>query len=186
MILGGGDSALDWTLELHGKARRITLIHRRAEYRAQPASVKEMKSRVDGESLVEFQGQVRSVFERDGEFGGLVVADPEGELHEIEADEVYVFWGLSPALGPIADWGLEIERRQIHVDTEKFETSIPGLFAVGDINTYPGKKKLILSGFHEGALAAFGVQQHIHPDQKVRLQYTTTSPLMHKRLGLEN
>jgi thioredoxin reductase (NADPH) len=87
---------------------------------------------------------------------------------------------------PIAEWGLDLDKRQIHVDTEKFQTNIPGLFAIGDINTYPGKKKLILSGFHEGALAAFAVQQHIRPDQKVRLQYTTTSPLMHKRLGIED
>lgn len=186
VILGGGDSALDWTLELHGKARRITLVHRRAEYRAQPASVKKMKSLVDGESLVEFQGHVRSVFESGGAFGGLEIADPEGELHHVEADDVYVFWGLSPNLGPIAEWGLDLDKRQVRVDTEKFQTSIPGVFAVGDINTYPGKKKLILSGFHEAALAAFAVQQHIHPEQKVRLQYTTTSPIMHKRLGIED
>ena len=185
LILGGGDSALDWTLELHGKARRITLVHRRDEYRAQPASVKKMKALVDGDSLVEFQGHARSVFERNGEFGGLEISDPDGGMHHIEADEVFVFWGLSPNLGPIAEWGLDLDKRQIRVDTEKFQTNIPGVFAVGDINTYPGKKKLILSGFHEAALAAFAVQQHIHPEQKVRLQYTTTSPIMHKRLGLD-
>jgi thioredoxin reductase (NADPH) len=186
VILGGGDSALDWTLELHGKAKKITLVHRRADYRAQPASVKKMKALADGESLVEFQGHARSVFEQDGAFGGLEIADPEGEHHHIEADEVFVFWGLSPNLGPIAEWGLSLDKRHINVDTEKFQTNIPGIFAVGDINTYPGKKKLILSGFHEAALAAFGVQQHIHPEQKVRLQYTTTSPIMHKRLGIED
>jgi thioredoxin reductase (NADPH) len=124
------------------------------------------------------------VFENDGRFGGLEIVDPEGGNHHVEADHVFVFWGLSPNLGPIADWGLDLDKRQIRVDTEKFQTSIPGIFAVGDINTYPGKKKLILSGFHEAALAAFGVQQHIHPEQKVRLQYTTTSPLIHKRLGV--
>lgn len=183
-ILGGGDSALDWTLDLHGKASRITLVHRRAEYRAQPASVTRMKSLVDGDSLVEYQGQVRAVLEQDGAFLGLEVIGPDKQLHQVEADEVFVFWGLSPNLGPIADWGLHLDKRQIHVDTEKFQTSIPGVFAVGDINTYPGKKKLILSGFHEAALAAFGVQQHIHPEQKVRLQYTTTSTLMHQRLGV--
>jgi thioredoxin reductase (NADPH) len=186
VILGGGDSALDWTLELHARAKKITLVHRRAEYRAQPASVKKMKTLADGKSLVEFQGHVRSVFQQDGQFGGLEIADPEGELHHIEADQVFVFWGLSPNLGPIAEWGLDLDKRQIHVDTEKFQTNIPGVFAVGDINTYPGKKKLILSGFHEAALAAFAVQQHIHPEQRVRLQYTTTSTLMHKRLGIEN
>jgi thioredoxin reductase (NADPH) len=185
VILGGGDSALDWALELYGKAGKITLVHRRTEYRAQPASVKKMKSLVDGEKLVEFQGHVREVFETNGQFGGLEVTDLDGQKHHIEADEVYVFWGLSPNLGPISEWGLDLEKRQIRVDTEKFQTNIPGVFAVGDINTYPGKKKLILSGFHEAALAAFGVQQHLHPDQKIRLQYTTTSPIMHKRLGLE-
>jgi thioredoxin reductase (NADPH) len=186
VILGGGDSALDWTLELHGKVKKITLVHRRADYRAQPASVKKMKALVDDESLEEFQGHVRSVFEQNGEFGGLEIADPDGEHHHVEADEVFVFWGLSPNLGPIAEWGLDLDKRNVRVDTEKFQTNIPGIFAVGDINTYPGKKKLILSGFHEAALAAFGVQQHVHPEQKVRLQYTTTSPIMHKRLGIQN
>jgi len=185
VILGGGDSALDWTLELHGKASSITLVHRRAEYRAQPASVSKMKNLVDGTTLTEFQGHVRSVFGApDGALGGLEVVDPQGEHHRIEADEVFVFWGLSPNLGPIADWGMDLDKRQVKVDTEKFQTSIPGVFAVGDINSYPGKKKLILSGFHEAALAAFAVQEHIHPDQKVRLQYTTTSKLVHQRLGV--
>ncbi len=185
IILGGGDSALDWALELHGKAKSITLVHRRVEYRAQPASVGKMKSLAASGILEEFHGNVRGVFETDGKFGGLDIVDPDGEQHTIRADEVFVFWGLSPNLGPIADWGLDLDKRQVHVDTEKFQTSIPGIFAIGDINTYPGKKKLILSGFHEGALAAFGVQQHIYPEQKVRLQYTTTSPIMHKRLGID-
>jgi thioredoxin reductase (NADPH) len=126
------------------------------------------------------------VFETGEAFGGLDIVDHEGEQHRIQVDQVFVFWGLSPNLGPIAEWGLDLDKRQVNVDTEKFQTSIPGIFAVGDINTYPGKKKLILSGFHEGALAAFGVQQHIHPEQKVRLQYTTTSPIMHKRLGIDD
>jgi len=186
LILGGGDSALDWTLALHGKARHITLVHRRPEYRAQPASVTKMKSLADGETLEEFHGHVRSVRSSDGRFQGLEIVDPAGEHHAVDADEVFVFWGLSPQLGPIADWGLDIDKRQVPVDTEKFQTSVPGIFAIGDINTYPGKKKLILSGFHEAALAAFAIQQHLHPDQKVRLQYTTTSPLMHKRLGVSD
>jgi thioredoxin reductase (NADPH) len=186
IILGGGDSALDWALELHGKAKSITLVHRRVEYRAQPASVGKMKSLANGGTLKEFHGNVRAVFQADDNFGGLNIVDTEGVQHSILADEVFVFWGLSPNLGPIADWGLDLDKRQVNVDTEKFQTSIPGIFAVGDINTYPGKKKLILSGFHEGALAAFGVQQHIHPKQKVRLQYTTTSPIMHKRLGIDD
>jgi thioredoxin reductase (NADPH) len=185
IILGGGDSALDWAIELHDKVKSLNLIHRRVEYRAQPASVKKMKQLAEKGALKEFHGMVREVLSDDGEFRGLCVADAEGNTHEIDADEVYVFWGLSPNLGPIADWGLYIEKRQILVDTEKFQTNEPGIFAVGDINTYPGKKKLILSGFHEAALAAFAVQKHLDPDKRVFLQYTTTSPIMHKRLGLE-
>jgi thioredoxin reductase (NADPH) len=185
VILGGGDSALDWTLELHDKVKSLTLIHRRVEYRAQPASVKKMKALAEKGKLREFHGMIREVLSEDGHFKGLKVADAEGETRDIHADEVYVFWGLSPNLGPVADWGLDIVKRQIQVDTEKFETNETGVFAVGDINTYPGKKKLILSGFHEAALAAFGVQKHLDPDKRVFLQYTTTSPIMHKRLGLE-
>jgi thioredoxin reductase (NADPH) len=185
IILGGGDSALDWTNELQGKVKSLTLIHRRVEYRAQPASVSKMKKLAEKGVLREFHGMVREVLSDKGGFRGLLVADAEGNTHEIEADHVCVFWGLSPNLGPIAEWGLDIAKRQIPVDTEKFQTNIPGVFAVGDINTYPGKKKLILSGFHEAALAAFGVQKHLDPDKRVFLQYTTTSPIMHERLGVE-
>jgi thioredoxin reductase (NADPH) len=185
IILGGGDSALDWTLELHGKVNSLVLVHRRAEYRAQPASVKRMKALCGSAALREFQGMVRGVLEKDGRFAGLKVADAEGALHELGADVVYVFWGLSPNLGPIADWGLDLDKRQVRVDPESFQTSTPGIFAVGDVNSYPGKKKLILSGFHEAALAAFGIHKLLHPEEKLHLQYTTTSPVMHKRLGVE-
>jgi thioredoxin reductase (NADPH) len=156
------------------------------EYRGQPASVNKMKALAAEGKLKEFHGMVREVLSEEGEFKGLRVADPEGETHDIDADDVYVFWGLSPNLGPVAEWGLDIDKRQILVDTEKFQTSEPGIFAVGDINTYAGKKKLILSGFHEAALAAFAVQKHLDPDKRVFLQYTTTSPIMHKRLGVED
>lgn len=185
IILGGGDSALDWSIELYDKVKSLTLIHRRHDYRAQPASVKKMKAYAESGALKEFHGMVREVLSDEDGFRGLSVADAEGNTREIIADEVYVFWGLSPNLGPVAEWGLDIEKRQIQVDTEKFQTNETGIFAVGDINTYPGKKKLILSGFHEAALAAFAVQKHLDPDKKVFLQYTTTSPIMHKRLGLE-
>ena len=124
------------------------------------------------------------MFENAGEFGGLDVVDLDGGKHHIQAEEVFVFWGLTPHLGPIAGWGLDLEKRQIRVDTERFQTSVPGIFAIGDINTYPGKKKLILSGFHEAALTAFAVQEYLHPDRKARLQYTTTSPIIHRRLGV--
>jgi len=185
IILGGGDSALDWTLELHDKVKSLILIHRRVDYRAQPASVTRMKALAADGGLKEFHGMVRQVLSDNGVFRGLCVADAHGTTHEIDADDVYAFWGLSPNLGPVAEWGLEIVKRQIEVDTEKFQTNESGIFAVGDINTYPGKKKLILSGFHEAALAAFGVQKHLDPDKRVFLQYTTTSPIMHKRLGVE-
>jgi len=186
IILGGGDSALDWTLELQTKANSLTLIHRRAEYRAQPASVNKMKAAVKTGAINELQGMVREILVEDGHFRGLRVADAENTMHDVHADQVCVFWGLSPNLGPIAEWGLDIEKRQVMVDTEKFQTSEEGIFAVGDINTYPGKKKLILSGFHEAALAAFAVQQHLEPRKRIFLQYTTTSPIIHKRLGLED
>jgi thioredoxin reductase (NADPH) len=185
IILGGGDSALDWTLELYDKVNSLVLVHRRAEYRGQPASVKRLKALCKDWPVSEFHGNVREIMIENDNFHGLRVADSESRMHELEADAVFVFWGLSPNLGPIADWGLDIAKRQIQVDTEKFQTNIPGIFAVGDINTYPGKKKLILSGFHEAALAAFAVQKHLRPDQRVFLQYTTTSPVMHERLGIE-
>jgi thioredoxin reductase (NADPH) len=185
IILGGGDSALDWTLELHDKVNSLTLIHRRVDYRAQPASVTKMKALAEKGLVREFHGMVREVLSDNGQYRGLCVADADGNTHEIESDDVYVFWGLSPNLGPVGEWDLDIEKRQISVDTEKFQTNENGIFAVGDINTYPGKKKLILSGFHEAALAAFAVQKHLDPDKKIFLQYTTTSPIMHKRLGVE-
>jgi len=185
IILGGGDSALDWALELYDKVNSLTLIHRRVEYRAQAASVKKMKALAEQGLIREFHGMVRQVLSDNGSYRGLLVADADGNTHELESDDVYVFWGLSPNLGPVSEWGLDIAKRQISVDTEKYQTNEKGIFAVGDINTYLGKKKLILSGFHEAALAAFAVQKHLDPDKKIFLQYTTTSPIMHKRLGLK-
>jgi len=185
LILGGGDSALDWTLDLASIAEHITLVHRRHEYRAAPASVEQMKKLVDQGKVSEQQGTVGEAIGVPGKIDSLELNTLEREKIRVEGDEVLVFWGLAPNLGPIADWSLEIEKKQIPVDTEKFQTSIPGVFAIGDINTYAGKKKLILSGFHEAALAAFGVQKHLNPDARQFLQYTTTSPIMHKRLGVE-
>jgi len=115
----------------------------------------------------------------------VLVRKRSGVTNRVDTDHLIVFWGLHPKLGPIASWGLNLDKNQIEVDTAKFCTNVPGIFAVGDINTYPGKKKLILSGFHEAALAAFGVREHLQPEEKVYLQYTTTSPIMHKRLGVE-
>ncbi|NKI35958.1 NAD(P)/FAD-dependent oxidoreductase [Wenzhouxiangella sp. XN79A] len=184
LILGGGDSALDWTLDLADLAEHITLVHRRHDYRAQPASVAKMKELVEAGKVTAQQGTVGEALGVPGRIDALELNTLEREKVRVEGDEVLVFWGLAPNLGPIADWSLQIEKKQIPVDTEKFQTSIPGVFAIGDINTYPGKKKLILSGFHEAALAAFGVQKHLDPEARQFLQYTTTSPIMHKRLGV--
>jgi thioredoxin reductase (NADPH) len=184
VIFGGGDSALDWTLELAGKASSLTLVHRRAEFRAAPASVAKMRDLVSHGSMRHIEGVAQSLLIEQGTFQGVRVKGQGGQVHDLPADDVLVFFGLHPKLGPIAEWGLGIDKRAILVDTEKFQTSIPGIFAVGDINTYPGKKKLILSGFHEAALAAFAVAAHLNPAKKVPLQYTTTSPIMHQRLGL--
>jgi thioredoxin reductase (NADPH) len=115
---------------------------------------------------------------------GVRVKAADGTLHDLQADHVFAFFGLHPKLGPVAEWGMELERKALKVDTEKFQTSVPGIFAVGDINTYPGKKKLILSGFHEAAWAAFGIEAWLYPEKKQFLQYTTTSPVMQKRLGV--
>ena len=184
LIFGGGDSALDWTLEFAGKARSITLVHRRAEFRAAPASVGKMQDLVRSGTMKYVEAIAQSLLVDNGQFRGVRVKRGDGTIEELEGDHALVFFGLHPKLGPIAEWGLNIDKRAIVVDTEKFQTNIPGVFAIGDINTYPGKKKLILSGFHEAALTAFAVAAHLNPAKKIPLQYTTTSPIMHKRLGV--
>jgi thioredoxin reductase (NADPH) len=186
-ILGGGDSALDWVIELADSAEHITLVHRRDEYRAVDASVAKMRELVTaGKVDVIENAKATALAGSDGKLTSITVKPKEGEPVEIATDDVLVFFGLAPKLGPIADWGLDINRKTINVDTEKFETSEPGIYAVGDINFYPGKKKLILCGFHEAALAAFAIKQRIEPDKKVHVQYTTTSPIMHERLGVSD
>ncbi len=185
VILGGGDSALDWTLALAGKAKSLTLVHRRPEYRGAPASVEQMRGLCSAGKVREMEGKI-SGFADDGErLTSIRIAAASGEDIELPVDALMVFFGLAPKLGPIAEWGLDLNRKTVNVDTEKFETNIPGIFAIGDINYYPGKKKLILSGFHEAALAAFAAKALIEPGKKVHLQYTTTSPIMHERLGVK-
>jgi len=187
IVLGGGDSALDWVLELADKAKRITIVHRRDEYRGVPDSVSKMKKLVAAGVIDEITSAKASAINgENGQMTSMVIQPKEGDAIEVEADQALVFFGLAPKLGPIAEWGLDINRKTINVDTEKFETSEPGIYAVGDINFYPGKKKLILCGFHEAALAAFAIKQRIEPDKKVHVQYTTTSPIMHERLGIED
>ena len=185
VILGGGDSALDWTLNLVGKAESVVLVHRRDGFRAAASSVARMKELCENWEMQFEVGQVTGFEEKDGKMTEIRVTGADGVTRRMPLDHLLVFFGLQPKIGPIAEWGLELERRQIVVDTEKFETSIPGIFAVGDINTYPGKKKLILSGFHECALAAFAASRYVVPEKKVFLQYTTTSPKLHKVLGVE-
>ena len=187
VILGGGDSALDWVLALADTAKRITLVHRRDEYRAVPDSVEKMKQLVADGRMDEITSAKASALQGvSGQVSSITIQPKEGDAVDVEADQVLVFFGLAPKLGPIADWGLDINRKTINVDTERFETSEPGIYAVGDINYYPGKKKLILCGFHEAALAAFAIKQRIEPEKKVHVQYTTTSPIMHERLGIDD
>ena len=186
VICGGGDSALDWALNLVGKAESIVLLHRRDDFRAAPASVAKMKELCDNYEMQLTIGQVTGIETKDDVLSEIKVTGADGVTRRMPLDNLLVFFGLSPKLGPIAEWGLDIERKQLKVmDTEKFETNVPGIFAVGDINTYPGKKKLILSGFHEAALAAFGAAPYIFPEKKIHMQYTTTSPKLHKILGVD-
>ncbi len=186
VICGGGDSALDWALNFVGKAESVILLHRREEFRAAPASVAKMKELCDEFEMQFLVGQVTGIESKDEQLTEIKVTGADGVTRRLPLDHLLVFFGLSPKLGPIAEWGLDIERKQLKVmDTEKFETNVPGIFAVGDINTYPGKKKLILSGFHEAALAAFGAAPYIFPEKKIHMQYTTTSPKLHKILGVE-
>jgi thioredoxin reductase (NADPH) len=189
VIVGGGDSALDWTLnfvqEGPHKAESVILLHRRDGFKAAPASVAKMKDLCEAYEMQFMVGQASGIEEGDGRLRAIKVTGGDGVTRVVPLDMLLVFFGLSPKLGPIAHWGLAIERKQLVVDTEQFSTNVPGIFAVGDINTYPGKKKLILSGFHEAALAAFGAAPIIFPDKRIHLQYTTTSPKLHKVLGVE-
>jgi thioredoxin reductase (NADPH) len=189
VVVGGGDSALDWALnfaqEGPHKAESVIMIHRRDGFRAAPASVAKMHQMCEALEMQFIVGQITGIEESDGRLTQIKVTGGDGVTRLVPLDMLLVFFGLSPKLGPIAEWGLGLERKQIVVDTEKFETTVPGIFAVGDINVYPGKKKLILSGFHEAALAAFGAAPYVFPDKRIHLQYTTTSPKLHKVLGVE-
>lgn len=186
VICGGGDSALDWALNLVGKAESVILLHRRDGFRGAPASVAKMRELCEQMEMQQMVGQISGFEQSGGRLTEIRVTSLDGVTRRVPLDALLVFYGLSPKLGPIADWGLTIDRKQVAVDTEKFESSTPGIFAVGDINTYPGKKKLILSGFHEAALAAFGACKYVFPEKRIHLQYTTTSPKLHKVLGVES
>jgi thioredoxin reductase (NADPH) len=184
VICGGGDSALDWALHFAGIAASVTLIHRRDDFKAAPQSVAKMRALCAAGEMQLLIGQITGLKSNGGHLTEIAVTNIDGEVQQIALDSLLLFYGLSPKLGPIADWGLDIDRKQIAVDTACFQTSIPGIFAVGDINIYPGKKKLILSGFHEAALAAFAAAAYLAPEKQIQLQYTTTSPKLHKALGV--
>ena len=184
LIVGGGDSALDWTLNLAPVASQLTLLHRRAEFRAAPDSVNKMMKLV-GEGKIDLVlGQVTSLAGADGQVAKAIVKTNEGSNFEIACDAILPFFGLTMKLGPVANWGLDLESNLIPVGTETFETNIPGIFAVGDINTYPGKLKLILSGFHEVALMSQKAHRYVFPDKKLTFQYTTSSTSLQKKLGV--
>ncbi len=184
MIVGGGDSALDWTLNLHPLAKRITLIHRRDDFRGAPHSVNAMRELVAGGKMDLMIGQVTGLAGEGAHLANVTVKLNDGSSKDVATERLIPFFGLTMKLGPIANWGLNLHENLVPVDTEKFETSTPGIFAVGDINTYPGKLKLILSGFHEVALAAQRVHRYVHPDKKLTFQYTTSSTNLQKKLGV--
>jgi thioredoxin reductase (NADPH) len=184
VICGGGDSALDWALYFADHAACVTLIHRRDEFKAAPQSVAKMRALCAAGKLQLIIGQITGLETSHDKLTEIAITNIDGEIQKIGLDALLLFYGLSPKLGPIADWGLDIDRKQIAVDTACFQTSTPGIYAVGDINIYPGKKKLILSGFHEAALAAFAAAAYLAPEKQIQLQYTTTSPKLHKALGV--
>jgi thioredoxin reductase (NADPH) len=184
LIVGGGDSALDWTLNLAPIASHLTLLHRRSEFRAAPDSVNKMMALV-GEGKIDFVlGQVTSLEGADGQLTAANVKRNDGSTFHIACDAVLPFFGLTMKLGPVANWGLKLNEDVVPVETAAFETSEPGIFAIGDINTYPGKLKLILSGFHEGALMAQKAHRYVYPDKKLTFQYTTSSSSLQKKLGV--
>lgn len=185
LIVGGGDSALDWTLNLTGVAKSVTLLHRRDEFRGAPHSVARMRELV-AEGKVSLRiGQVTALDGAGGQLTSVTIKTNDGASETLSVNRMMPFFGLTMKLGPVANWGLNLTENLIAVDTARFETSEPGIFAVGDINTYPGKLKLILSGFHEVALMAQAAHKIVHPDKKLLFQYTTSSSGLQKKLGVK-
>jgi len=183
LIVGGGDSALDWTISLQPVAGSLTLLHRRDDFRGAPHSVEQMRKLVEDGKMRLLIGQVGELHGDNGQLDAVTVKKKDGE-ERISINTLLPFFGLTMKLGPIADWGLNLNENLVPVDTEKFETSEKGIFAIGDINTYPGKLKLILSGFHEAALMAQKAHHYIYPDKKLLFQYTTSSSSLQKKLGV--
>ncbi|MFM7026192.1 MAG: NAD(P)/FAD-dependent oxidoreductase [Limnohabitans sp.] len=184
LVTGDGDSALQTCLDAIGHAASVTLMHRREHFSAEAARIDAFRAAQSAGQLRFVAGQPTALRTDGARLTGLLHLNADGQDVAVPCDQLVMALGLSPKLGPVAQWGLQIERKQLVVNTETFATSAPGIFAVGDINTYPGKKKLILCGFHEATLAAFGAAAHLWPQEKTLLQYTTTSTTLHKRLGL--
>ena len=184
VIFGGGDSALDWAIELSNSSK-VTLVHRRDEFRGAPASVQKIKELSDNKIIDLITKYSIKDVKGNGSLESVEIKSESGESKSIKADYVLGFFGLIMKLGPIAEWGLNLDKKAIPVNTENFETSKKGIFAIGDICTYPGKLKLILSGFHEGALAARGCFKYARPDEKYRFEFTTASSTIQDRLGVK-
>jgi thioredoxin reductase (NADPH) len=185
LIVGGGDSALDWTLNLAPIAKKLTLLHRRADFRAAPDSVNKMMALVDAGKIDLKLGQVSGLEGTDGQVTAANVKGNDSATFSIACDALLPFFGLTMKLGPVAHWGLKLHNEElIEVETASFESSVPGIFAIGDINHYPGKLKLILCGFHEGALMAQKAHRYVYPDKRLTFQYTTSSTSLQKKLGV--
>jgi thioredoxin reductase (NADPH) len=184
LIVGGGDSALDWTLNLAPIAKHLTLLHRRQEFRAAPDSVNKMTAMLNEGTIDFVMGAVTGLEGANGQITAANVKSSDGSTFHIACDAMLPFFGLTMKLGPVANWGLKLNEDVIPVSTETFETSEPGIFAIGDINTYPGKLKLILSGFHEVALMSQKAHRYVYPDKRLTFQYTTSSTSLQKKLGV--
>ncbi len=185
LVAGGGDSALDWTINLQPEAKSMALIHRRPEFRAAPDSVNKMQALVGANKMKLYAGNLKQLHGVNGQLEAVTVEQRGEAPYQIECDTLVAFYGLTMKLGPIAGFGLNLEQNLIPVDTEKFETSTPRIFSIGDINSYPGKLKLILSGFHEAALMAQQAFRYVYPDKKLRFQYTTSSTDLQGKLGVK-
>ena len=184
LVVGGGDSALDWTLNLQPLAKSLTLIHRRDDFRAAPDSVNKMRALVEAGKIDLAIGQVSGLKGQAGQVAAAIVKGKDNVETDVPCTRILPFFGLTMKLGPVANWGINFAENLIPVDTEKFQTSEPGIFAVGDINTYPGKLKLILCGFHEAALMAQAAVHIVFPEKKIVFQYTTSSSSLQKKLGV--
>ena len=184
VIAGGGDSALDWVLDLHTSAKSLTLVHRRKEFRAVPDTVNKVQELIEAGTINFELGQINQLSGENNKLEGISIKNGD-QIKDINCQILLPFFGLTMKLGPVADWGLNLNENLIEVDTEKFETNQDAIFAIGDINTYPGKLKLILCGFHEAALMAQEAHSYIYPDKKITFQYTTSSSSLKKKLGVK-